>query len=222
MKKNIDWSLFIPESLLEKLTYQGRVFGRIKRKDIITLEEAAVYLSCDVETVVETVEKGELPGGKLGGKWYFHKESLYKHFGKYQQEPSITDGLYHAPDEFLPTESGIVTQFLEAYKAGQRVFENLEIIGADLSNLVLSELDCQRAILANNNFSNSDLSSSSFPQSFFMNTNLSGANLSDVNLYYNDLRKADLSYSNLSGAILSDSNILGINLDSAILNGTKF
>ena len=101
-------------------------------------------------------------------------------------------------------------------------FENLEIIGADLSNLVLSELDCKRAILANNNFSNSDLSSSSFPQSFFMNTNLSGANLSDVNLYYNDLREADLSYSNLSGAILSDSNILGINLDSAILNGTKF
>ncbi len=227
MIKNIDWSLFIPESILEKFSQQQRALRRIKRKDIITLEEAAVYLGCDAETVVETVEKGELPGGKLGGKWYFRTSCLKNHFDRYHyeqelDEPKTTEYLYYSGNEFPPTKSYIITQFLEAYQAGERNFNDLEMIKANLSNLVLPKVDLSTAILIDTNLSNTDLSLSWLKNAYLMNVNFQGANLSGVNFQGSDLSNANLQCANLTNAILSQTLLTGINLTGSILNGTIF
>ena len=227
MIKNIDWSLFVPENILEKFSQQRRALRRIKRKDIITLEEAAVYLSCDPQTIVETVEKGELPGGKLGGKWYFRISCLQNHFDRYHyeqelDEPKTMEYLYYSGNEFPPTKPYIIAQFLEAYQAGERNFNDLEMIKANLSNLVLQKVDLSTAILIDTNLSNTDLSLSWLKNAYLMNVNFKGANLSGVNFKGSNLSNANLQCANLTNATLSQTSLTGINLTGAILNGTNF
>jgi excisionase family DNA binding protein len=42
----------------------------------MTVQEVAVYLNIDPKTVYRLVNRGELPGFKVGGSWRFQKEDL--------------------------------------------------------------------------------------------------------------------------------------------------
>ncbi|MBN2010445.1 PTS sugar transporter subunit IIA [candidate division KSB1 bacterium] len=44
--------------------------------DIMTLEEVAGYLRVSERTVIDWVQKGELPGGKLGTSWRFKRSEI--------------------------------------------------------------------------------------------------------------------------------------------------
>lgn len=52
----------------------------LKNKEILTLDEAAVYLSIDSETLLEEVHLGKLPGRQLGEEWRFSLRALEKSF----------------------------------------------------------------------------------------------------------------------------------------------
>ncbi len=48
----------------------------MNRSDIMTLEEVAEYLRVSERTVKEWVNKGKLPGGKLGTSWRFQRSEI--------------------------------------------------------------------------------------------------------------------------------------------------
>ncbi|NCC52787.1 MAG: helix-turn-helix domain-containing protein [Spartobacteria bacterium] len=46
--------------------------------NILTLEEVAEYLRVSERTIYDWVQKGELPGGKLGNTWRFKRDEIEK------------------------------------------------------------------------------------------------------------------------------------------------
>ena len=42
----------------------------------MTVQDVADYLNVDPKTVYRLVNRGELPGFKVGGSWRFHQEDL--------------------------------------------------------------------------------------------------------------------------------------------------
>jgi excisionase family DNA binding protein len=42
----------------------------------MTVQDVADYLNVDPKTVYRLVNRGDLPGFKVGGSWRFHKEDL--------------------------------------------------------------------------------------------------------------------------------------------------
>lgn len=45
-------------------------------KEILTIEEAAVYLQIGKRSLYKLVKEGKIPGKKILNKWRFEKESL--------------------------------------------------------------------------------------------------------------------------------------------------
>lgn len=46
--------------------------------EVLTLDDVAELLICDVEEVQTLAERGELPGVKYGAEWVFPQSALYK------------------------------------------------------------------------------------------------------------------------------------------------
>ncbi len=224
MINNFNLSRFISQKILDKFSDKQRALRQIKRKDIISLEEAAIYANRDLERIIEVLKGKGIPGCKLGDKWYVPKGSVYRYFGweDFHENLSDEDDWHPQNIQFTPSEPEIVTQFWAAYEAGQRVFDEITMVGADLSNANLSRINFNDAILVDTNFSNTDLSGANLNHSCLQNVNLSGANLIGTNFYYADLNEADLRGANLTNAILCRAKLSGSKLDGAILNGTKF
>ena len=42
----------------------------------MTVQDVAEYLNVDPKTVYRLVNRGDLPGFKVGGSWRFHREDL--------------------------------------------------------------------------------------------------------------------------------------------------
>ena len=70
---------------------RGLNYQEIQKKDILTLNEAAVYIGTDPEILLEEVICGHIPGGQLAGQWLFYKWALTQRFAGYQQPENFED-----------------------------------------------------------------------------------------------------------------------------------
>ena len=52
----------------------------------MTVQDVAEYLNIDPKTVYRLVNRGELPGFKVGGSWRFEKADIDKWIAKQKEE----------------------------------------------------------------------------------------------------------------------------------------
>ena len=50
--------------------------GMFMDKEILTIEEAAIYLQIGKRSIYKLAKEGKIPGKKVLNKWRFEKESL--------------------------------------------------------------------------------------------------------------------------------------------------
>ncbi len=194
----------------------------IGSQELLTLEEAAFYIGCSQEILLQEVRLGKIPGGKLGKKWYFHMYSLQEHFQKTNWENSQSFKVKIGAEEFSSSDPKLVNEFLIDVANGDRDFEGINLIGANLSHLILINMDLDKALLVNADLQRSDLYDSLMRDAYLMNANLQSANLSHVDLQGADLRQANFKLANLTNANLRGAKLTNINLSGAILKGTTF
>ena len=58
----------------------------------MTVQEVAEYLNVDPKTVYRLVNRGELPGFKVGGSWRFQKDDLDDWIAKQKQTAASKAG----------------------------------------------------------------------------------------------------------------------------------
>ncbi len=117
---------------------------------IMTLEEVAAYLRVSDKTVKDWVNRGELPGGKLGTSWRFRREDIERWV---KQQLSPKRGVVH--------DRGYS---LQALLRRERIIISDEPTKNDLLNMLIDEAAdlpgiINRAQLADAVFSREDLMS---------------------------------------------------------------
>ena len=138
-------------------------------------------------------------------------------------------------------------QVLELYGAGERNFQAIELIGAELNGAFLCNADfshaemmlaslnevsmertkLNQAYLSGVDFIDAYLHRADLIKANLVGADLSGANLSNANLTGcnfggANLSNADLSNANLTEAVLIGANLEGANLEGAIVLGCNF
>jgi len=210
--------------LFEKLNNKDRdrILHHIKHHDILTLEEAVIYLRTDAETLLSEVIKGKIPAGKIGGRWCFYKNAIVEHLWCYQNVqsdscPPFEDYNFESASiaELLKPNPQLVKQVIAEYQKGKRVFDGVDLPGADFSNQCLKDIDLSLSELIGANFRDCNLSNSDFSQTNCRDADFTGADLTSVNF-----QGADLTNANFTGTIVVKSNLVkakisGINLKNA-------
>jgi serine/threonine protein kinase, bacterial len=110
---------------------------------------------------------------------------------------------------------------LDAFRRGQRTFNEIDLNGLDLSKAHLPSITLNNANCAHINFQGANLSAGKFEKA-----DLSGAVFKDAILTkgffsYANLQNADLRGADLNGAYLNYANLNGANLCGANLKGVK-
>ena len=105
-------------------------------------------------------------------------------------------------------------------------FNDINLIGVDLSDINLSYRDLSDLQLvgtdfSNANLSNSNITSTNLSQAVLKNTNMSNTNLSSTNLELATLDGTDFSGANLSYALFHSANLTGKDLKNSYLLGIK-
>jgi len=100
-------------------------------------------------------------------------------------------------------------------------FAGAKMLGVDLSNCDLTQVNLQGAYLRGAELSDTDLSEANLQAANLQGADLSGALLSNANLQDADLHRASLALANLSGANLSDANLSNANLSNANLSNAN-
>lgn len=193
----------------------------IRQKDILTLEEASLYLDIQPGMLLEEVGLGKLPGGQLAGKWRFCKNALLNHFSIYHDN-SPWAGEEETLSEVKVCNEEIVSKLREDYKQGYRDFSQIDLRGADFSHTNLSSADLSGSWLSRANFEGSILRETDFQYSHLREANFQGADLSYVNFKGADLTGCDFSQAVLVSANLSDAILLGVNLWGANIKDAIF
>ncbi|WP_448560644.1 pentapeptide repeat-containing protein [Trichothermofontia sp.] len=124
-----------------------------------------------------------------------------------------------------------VKDLLRRYRRGQRNFQQVEILGADLQDACLEFIDLSGARLEQANLARSQLIGAELWQTNLSQTNLQaanliGANLRSAQLYRADCRRAmlcgtGLNAADLSYAILDEASLCGADLRAADLTGAS-
>ncbi len=202
----------------------GLNYQEIQKKDILTLDEAAAYISTDPKTLLEEVTLGHIPGGQLAGQWLFYKWALTQQFAGYQQPDEFEDDIYNDFQGEIPQvcDAKVVSQLLSGYALGERNFSGIDLSWASLKGVSLPEIDFVEAILQGIDLRESNLQKAELMDATFEGANLSGANLSNANLEGANLAHADLSQTLLISANLKRVNLKGTNLSGALLQDTIF
>ncbi|WP_193200722.1 pentapeptide repeat-containing protein [Nostoc sp. MG11] len=193
----------------------------LRQKDILTLEEASLYLDIQPGMLLEEVGLGKLPGGQLAEKWRFCKDALINHFSIYHGNgPWISEE--NVDEEVEVCQQETVLRLIEDYSVGRRDFTQSDFRGADFRDTDLSEADFSGSWLSRANFGGSILTGAEFQSANLREANFRGANLSYVNFKGADLTGADLGQAILVSANLSDAILLGIDLWGANIEDAKF
>ena len=206
--------------------YKTRLnYQEIQKKDILTLNEAAVYISTDPETLLQEVSLGHVPGGQLAGRWLFYKWALTQRFAGYQQSDHFEDD--DISKDFLEgitqvCDAKAVSRLLEKYALGERNFSGIDLSGASLQGVSLPGIDFVEGILKGADLQESNLQKTELMDAIFEGANLSGADLSNANLEGANLAHADLSQALLIATNLKGVNLKGTNLSGALLQGAIF
>ncbi len=169
---------------------------------------------------------------------------------KYRTVDSCLLHLFRDIEASLSVDNQIANkaqQLLELYSTGERNFQAIELIGAELNGAFLCNADFSHAemMLASLNevsmektklnrayLSGADFIDAYLHQAELINANLVGADLSGANLTQANLTgcnlgganlsNADLSNANLTEAVLIGANLEGANLERAIILGCNF
>jgi uncharacterized protein YjbI with pentapeptide repeats len=133
-------------------------------------------------------------------------------------------------------------QLLEAYRTGQRNFQDLDLHGLDLSNCDLraasflganlrganlsrcglTHVQLKSANVTHANLSHSSLNATDLIAADFSDSDLSSADFTGAALERSKLVRTNLRLSNLGGADLADSDLTGARLSGAHLYHTVF
>jgi uncharacterized protein YjbI with pentapeptide repeats len=105
---------------------------------------------------------------------------------------------------------------LKRYVAGERDFNQMNLVGINLTGAVLKSVSLNFADLSLTNLTKINLSDSSL-----VKITLSQAMLVNANLRRSNLEQADLSEANLRKAFLEETNLKGANLRGAYLEGAS-
>ena len=202
----------------------GLNYQEIQKKDILTLNEAALYIGTDPETLLAEVSCGHLPGGQLAGRWLFYKWALTQRFAGYQQPDDFEEDI----SENFPGETPkicdakAVSQLLDDYALGERNFSGIDLSRASLKGVSLPGIDFVEAVLKGADLQESNLQKAELMDAIFEGANLSGADLSNANLEGANLAHADLSQALLVATNLKGVNLQGTNLSGALLQNAIF
>jgi uncharacterized protein YjbI with pentapeptide repeats len=125
----------------------------------------------------------------------------------------------------------VAVDIRQRYETGERQFLNLQLRGADLRGINLSQADLRgadlsKANLREVNLSGANLAEAQLNEADLSSANLEGANLSETSLIKAYLIKANLRSANLrdaylTGAYLTKSIFTDADLKGAYLNGTQ-
>jgi hypothetical protein len=127
--------------------------------------------------------------------------------------------------------SGVSNQskydILKRYVAGERDFNQINLIGINLTGAVLKSVNLDSADLSLTNLTKINLSDSSLvkitlSQAILVNANLRRSNLEQANLSEANLRQAFLEEANLKEANLQGAYLEGAFLHKASLQGANF
>jgi hypothetical protein len=180
---------FLPKTLwLSSSNWQKRM-DKIRRKDIITLEEAAFYLGFEPRVIAEEARAGHLPAGEIAGQWRFNRWALIEYFALSHTHETQNAAVF--------CDLEVVAQFLRDVAKGEKGFDSINLSGANLSRKDLSKV-----ILGKANLSYADLSEADLQEAELQHTSLFKADLRGANLTYAELEGADLGEANLSNATL--------------------
>lgn len=204
---------------------RGLNYQEIQKKDILTLNEAALYIGTDPETLLAEVSCGHLPGGQLAGQWLFYKWALAQRFAGYRQpgndEPD--DGFENFQEEIdKACDFKAVSRLLDDYASGERNFSGIDLSWASLKGVTLPGTDFVEATFKGSDLRESNLQGGEFMSADFEGASLSGADLSNANLEGANLAHADLSQALLVATNLKGVNLKGTNLSGALLQGAIF
>ncbi|MEN9217610.1 MAG: pentapeptide repeat-containing protein [Gloeomargarita sp. DG_2_bins_126] len=133
---------------------------------------------------------------------------------------------------YAPTTGGLGReQLVQRYMAGERDFQGLDLIQANLSGVNLSRADLSRAqlmlanlgeaVLEESRLLGANLTGADAIGSYFRNSQMIGAILIGTDLSEADLMGANLGGANLGGANLSGANLHHANLSEAVLIGAN-
>ncbi|MEM8676350.1 MAG: pentapeptide repeat-containing protein [Cyanobacteria bacterium P01_G01_bin.67] len=104
-------------------------------------------------------------------------------------------------------------QVLELYSTGERNFQAIELIGAELNGAFLCDADFSHAEMMLASFNEVSMERTKLNRAY-----LSGADFIDAYLHQAELIKANLVGADFSGANLTDANLAGCNLGGAKLS----
>ena len=123
------------------------------------------------------------------------------------------------------------TKLLELYGTGERNFQGIELIGAELNGAFLCQADFSHAEMMLASLNEASLERTKLNHAFLSGTDLIDAylyraefikaNLIGADLTHADLTEANLTGCNLGGANLSNANLQGANLTEAVLIGAN-
>ena len=163
-------------------------------------------------------------------------------FDKYDNVHSCLLGLLREVEASLSPENQIINKaqkLLELYSTGERNFQAIELIGAELNGAFLCNADfsygemmmaslnevsmektkLNRAYLSGADFIDAYLHQAELIHTNLVGANLMGANLSHANLTGCNLGGANLSHADLANANLTEAILIGVNLEGANLEG---
>jgi serine/threonine protein kinase, bacterial len=136
-----------------------------------------------------------------------------------------------APTVRRPLQKMDAPAVLNAFKKGQRTFNdidlsNLQLPGAHLPGITLVKANCTQSNFQGANLAAGKFESANFSDAVLRDASLSKTYFSHANLQNADLRGADLSdaylkFANLQGTNLCGANLKGVNVTEEQLNTAK-
>lgn len=133
--------------------------------------------------------------------------------------------------QLMPTGGVNREQLVQRYMAGERDFQGLDLIQANLSGVNLSGVDLSRAqlmlanlaevVLEDSRLLSANLTGADAIGAYFRKSQMIGAILIGTDLSEADLVEANLVGANLGGANLTGANLHNANLSEAVLIGAN-
>jgi uncharacterized protein YjbI with pentapeptide repeats len=196
--EGVKWRLGMGESPVQS--------NSIEQK-IAALNDALNYGQAGLDLVIQALEDAE---------WHIHQAA-------YSLLTAHSDN--NVKQALLQYSSRLAAELLKCYEAGERNFQGVNLSGAYLPWVVLSEANLSKVNLVGGDLSEAYLNGANLSQAYLNKANLSyaeliganlrGADLSNANLGVTDLSEATLTWTNLSETNLSSANLSGANLVGA-------
>ncbi|NJR56491.1 MAG: pentapeptide repeat-containing protein [Acaryochloris sp. CRU_2_0] len=185
------------------------------RANTIGLDQAAVLIGLDQETILGDLGSNLLVASRVNGQWYFDRNDLCAYAYHY----------YHDKDEQYESITSYLTPqvVLKRYTEGEKDFSCQAIVNdADFASYQLPSVDFYYSKLCGVNFEGANLKNADFREANLFKASMKNANLSGVAFQGADLRAANFSGADLTNACFWDAKLDNVNLEGVIIKNTQF